>query len=331
MNRTQLTLAVLLIVQLLLIVLVRSPFSGAAGSVQPHALLPALEAVTPMRLQIVGSDERELTLEKRGDGWVVADLDGFPADGSKIEDLFDNLRGLKVRRPVVSGSRYHETFKVGDDDFEARLRLWDDSADDPRIDLILGTSPTYRAVHVRLAEENPVYEVQGLAAHDVRSDPGTWVDRQLVDVAAEHVVGVTVANDEGSFEIARRDGTWIVESPEEMQGLTLDDEKVSDLVEASRSIQIAEPVGAAAGDERETADATVALRVATEPEAATEIVSVRVGAKVEDNESQRYISRSDFDYLATVWESSVSDLLEAKVLDLMPTDLDSESTSVQTP
>jgi len=336
MTRTQLTLAALLIVQLLLIVLLRAPLSGAAGPTQPHALLPVLEAVTPTRLHIVGADDDEVTLTQRGDGWVVDELDGFPADASKIETLIDDLRGLKVRRPVVSGSRFHETFKVADDEFEARLQLWDDASGDPEVDLILGTSPTYRAVHVRLAAEDPVYEVRGIAAYDVRPDAGTWVDLQLVDIPAERVVGITVNNDAGSFEIAKQDDAWIVVEPETMQGLALDADEVSNLVDAASSIRLAEPVGAAAGDERESGGASVTLRFEPDPGADSAVatpgtVIVQVGAKVEDNESQRYISRSDFGFLGTVWESSVRDLLEREIQDLMPDDLDSESASSQEP
>jgi hypothetical protein len=336
MNRTQLTLAALLIVQLLLIVLLRAPLSGAAGPTQLHALLPVLEAVTPTQLHIVGADDEEVTLAQRAEGWVVEELDGFPADAAKIKTLIDDLRGLKVRRPVVSGSRFHETFKVADDEFEARLQLWDDTDDDPKVDLILGTSPTYRAVHVRLAAEDPVYEVRGVAAYDVRPDAGTWVDRQLVDVPAERVVGIAVENETGSFEIAKRDGAWVVVEPETMQGLTLDADEVSNLVDAVSSISLAEPVGPSTGDERETGGASVTLRVEPDPGAVATAaplgtVIVQVGASVEDNESQRYVSRSEFGFVGTVWESAVRDLLESQIQDLMPDDLDSEDASSQVP
>ena len=50
MTRAQKQLLGLLAVQLVLIVLLRSPFSRASGSVALKPLLPALEAFTPARI-----------------------------------------------------------------------------------------------------------------------------------------------------------------------------------------------------------------------------------------------------------------------------------------
>ena len=162
MNRTQLMLGGLLLVQLVLILIFHSPFSDATTT-QPRPLIPELAALTPRQLEIQGPDDPRLMLVKRGEEWQVDDLGGFPADSQKVETMIEELEMLEVRRPVVSSGRYHSAFKVDGDENEARIRLWEDASGDPVVDLIVGSAPNFRSSHVRRADEDNVYEVRGLS------------------------------------------------------------------------------------------------------------------------------------------------------------------------
>ena len=82
MNRNHTTLAILLIVQVALILLVRSPFSGGTSASESRPLLPMLEALTPMQIELLGNEDRRVTLIKEAGGWQLGDLDGF-AIGTK--------------------------------------------------------------------------------------------------------------------------------------------------------------------------------------------------------------------------------------------------------
>ena len=70
MNRSQIMLAGLLLVQLLLILLVRSPFASTGGASESETLLPALEVITPSRIELFGADEATVTLSNEGGSWV---------------------------------------------------------------------------------------------------------------------------------------------------------------------------------------------------------------------------------------------------------------------
>ena len=61
--------------------------------------------------------------------------------------------------------------------------------------------------------------------------------------------------------------------------------------------------------------ATLVLRLqggADDPggEAAIRELTIRIGAKADDNEAQRYLTRDGFGFTGTVWESAVRRLLE---------------------
>lgn len=311
MNRTQLTLGGLLVLQVVLILIFYSPFSGATSGAESRPLLPVLAAVTPTQIEIRGSEDEVLTLTRQPGGWSVDGLDGFPADGEKVDDLLEDLKQLTVRRPVVSSRRYHKAFQVTEDEYEARVRLWEETAGDPEIDLIVGSAPNYRSSHVRLAGEDAVYEVRGLSPYDLRPDSSSWIQKELVSADQARVVGLTLTNESGSFELEKQDDVWRVVGGD---GPDLDTAKVDALLRAGTSIRLAD----AAGTVDQTAHglaqpaATLILRLASgdAEEDAESVLTVTVGSKVEDNDNHRYVTRDGFGFTGTVWESSVRPLLE---------------------
>lgn len=331
MRRTQLVLGGLLLVQAVLILLLRSPMSRAVGGAEARPLLPALTGISPIRLELQGPDQEKVTLLSKGGRWTVEEAGGFPADAQKVSKLLDDLRGLKVRNPVVSSSRYHSTFKVKEDQPEARIRIWDDAAGEPKADLMLGTSPNYRTTHVRRAGEDPIYEVRGLATYDIRADRGTWIEKKLVDVPEAALVGLSLTNAKGSFELEKQDGAWVVRSPENLKGRKLDQEKVAALIRSATPLRLADAAGALDEQAQGLASpaATLKLRWTPAPAAAEagepaapaapqELV-LRVGGKVEGKDDQRYVTASGFDYAGTIWDSSVEKLLSEQVADLAGT------------
>jgi hypothetical protein len=320
MSRTQLYLAGLLGVQVVLLLIFHAPFSATTGH-ESRPLLPVLEAVTPTLLEIEGADEEKLRLVRRDDGWGIESLGGFPADDTKIDALLDELKGIRVRRPVVSSGRYLDSFKVADDDHEARLRLWADAAGDPAVDLIVGSSPNFRTCHVRLAGEKPVYEVRGLSPYDLRPATSGWIERDLVDADPARLVSLKLSNASGSFELARDGDGWKLASPAGGAGRALDPAKVESFVQSAAALRLDD----AAGPLDESAQglaapaATLVLRWTSEPkaeagtEADVEEATVRVGGTVPDGDSRRFVTRDGFPFAGTVWDSSVRRLIEETV------------------
>jgi hypothetical protein len=322
MSRTQLYLVGLLIVQVLLILLVRSPFSKASAGVEARALLPVLEAITPNRLEILGPDDESIRLAREGESWRVESLDGFPADDEKVEELLSNLADLRVRRPVVSSGRYHETFKVADDVYERRIRLWAVAGSDAEVDLFIGSSPNFRTSHVRRAGEDAVYEVRGLSSYDVRPASSGWIERELVQTDETRVVGFTLSNESGSFELVREDGIWKHSLPERDD--TLDQGKVEAFVRTVSSVRLDDAVGPvdSAAHGFTSPAATLVLRWSdtleeVDGEGAVRELTLTIGQQLPDNESRRYITRDGFEFTGTVWESSVRRLLEETLDDLL--------------
>jgi hypothetical protein len=317
-KQSQLVLAGLLALQLLLILVLRNPFAEAAAETEPRPLLPALESVTPARVEIRGTEEGEkVTLSRDGGGWKVDELDGFPADGEKIDTLIDELGALEIRRPVVSSGRYHDAFRVSDDDFEARIRLWGDVEDDPAADLIVGKSANYQTSHVRLAGENPVYEVRGLSPYELRPETAAWIDTELVDATAETVTGLSLSNAAGRVDLTKgADGSWSLSGA----SAPPDSRAIEDLVRAATSLRLAEAAGRiddrAQGFTAPVATVTLRFRRPESADGAVEERTILVGGTVPGEDAKRYVTRKGLDYAGIVWASSVDRLIEAKAASL---------------
>ncbi|MCP3981248.1 MAG: DUF4340 domain-containing protein [bacterium] len=318
MTRAQKLLGGFLLLQIVVILLVRSPFGSADASSSTRPLAEGLDAFAATRVELSEPDRR-VTLVKQGDDWTIEELDGMPADGTKIGELVDDLRGVRVRRPVVTSKRYHDKFKVADDDHEARVRVWGDGDEDPRLDVYIGTAVNYRASHVRLEGEAEVYEARDVAGYDVNPDASNWCDKDLIDVPEARLVALDLVNAQGRFELERIDGTWHVKAPESARGRVLDSTKVGSLLRSARTIRIAEPQGrtdeAAQGLADPTARLTLHVASVDNPDV-VETVEVLVGDRPEGEEMQRYVTRDGYGFSGTIWESSIQSLLDQKLDEL---------------
>jgi hypothetical protein len=311
MSRTQMYLAGLLLVQVALILVLHSPFSGTSAGFETRALIPALAGIDPTRIEIRGAEEESIRLVRNDDAWQVDDLGGFPADGEKIRGLLQNLQDIRVRRPLVSSSRYHDAFKVTKDDNEARVLVWGADAEEMEIDLIVGSAPNFRSSYVRLAGDDAVYEARGLSAYDLRPTHRQWIDRELLQADELDVIGLTLTNPSGSFELAREDGMWKVRSPESQAEVELDQAKVGALVRQVASLRFDDatgPLDEATHGFAEPAATLILHSAGTEEQ--DRRFTVRIGSKVPDEESKRFATRDGFGFTGTVWESTVTPLLE---------------------
>jgi len=335
MTRSQRYLAGLLVIQVALILLFKSPLSGNTGtSTESHPLLPQMAKLDAERIEFLGKDGKDLNVKRVDGDWSVVEAGNFPADGSKITKLLDELTTAKVRQPVVSSDRYHKTFKVTEDDNEGRVRVFASGADKPAVELILGTSSNYMLNHVRVKGDDRVYEVRGLGSYEMRADADNWINKTLVDVPTEQVVGLSLKNGAGSIEVARKDGQWSLVAPAEMAGQALDQSKVDDLVRVASTLRIQSAAGALDEQGQGLADpaTTVTLRVAPPGDAGAsgatpQEVVVRLGGHPPDKDTQRYVTRSGLPFAATVWDSSVKSLIEKTAKDLLPSATEAPASS----
>ena len=329
MNRSHWILTALLVLQLLLILLLRSPFSDAAtGSGGARDLLPTLENLNATKIALSG-DEQSVELVRQDDQWRIDALGGFPADGDKVDKLLEDLEGLRVRVPVVTSDRYHDTLQIADDDNSGRVRVWGaEGGDAPEIDLVLGSSPTYRVLHVRHADEDAVFETRGFSAADARPDSAAWIRTSIVEATPEELTALTLENESGRIELLRDATGWtLVGVPD---GKQLDPTKVDSLLRTATGLRFASAVGPLDETAHGFGSPSMTLTLgwlpggfvpSAEGESSTtepaQTLTVRVGSSLADEDSKRYITRSEFGFTGSIWNGSVQSMLDQQVDDLL--------------
>jgi hypothetical protein len=317
MTRTQWTLVGVLLVQLVLLLLIAAPWSSGSGSTGPRNLLPELETSSPSRIEI-GEGYERLVLSREADSWHVEQAGGYPADGAKVDQLLADLRNLEVRRPVVSGSRYHEALKVSEDQNERRLSLQHAGSSEADVVLFVGSSPNYGVNHVRRGDEDEVYEARGLSPWDLRAESGSWIDTQLLDVRAEDVMSLKLSNPNGEIELARSNGTWVLGGGGDAAA-PLDPMKVDSLVRSIGTLRFSEPAGKI--DEGQdygfgAPSATLELVYDIDGQI-SESFELIVGDEADEEAGTRYSHASGSEYSVVIGKTDADRLLTKTVEELL--------------
>jgi hypothetical protein len=184
---------------------------GGRGSLTPASLDSPLftfdpQAVTAIRIE--GGSEGPVTLAKADQGWVIADLADFPADGAKVDPLIEKLAALKRPLPIATSPEAQRRHKVADEGFERRVTL--ESGDKPVATLILGDSPGFRRTFARPAGEAVVYDLD-LPLFEVSNRRDDWLARDNLRIAQETIERVS----SGDWNLVKADGNWRLEGSDQ--------------------------------------------------------------------------------------------------------------------
>lgn len=326
MKRSQVVLIAALVAQLLLILLLRGPLSRDGSRGDAAALLPELASATVQRIEIADADGNAVTLEHGDHGWAIPSLGGYPADAQKIEQLIESLGDVDGRRPVVSSARHHAALKVGDGEFERRVRIWSEAGGERPLELLIGTSPNYQVSNVRRGGDDRVYEGQGVSAFDLPGRPDGWIDRKLVDAAVDGISRIEVGNRRGRFALEQREGHWSIAEPASRSSRALDQAKVQAFVRSVAPLYVSEAAGARdAAQGLDAAAATVTLRLGPHPDEATavgapaaRIVTLLVGAETPAGNGMRYAAVEGSSVTATIAKATADKLIDQALDDLLP-------------
>ncbi len=233
-------LGAVLVVQLLVVAAL--VIDDALGSAQTAPSLLSFDPDEVVKFN-VSTLEDSVQLLKGEQGWHLDD--DLPADDAKVGEVLDKLANVSAPWPVATSSDSAERFEVTETNFQRRLVL--ESADDTLADLMLGTSPGYRRVHVRAGGADEVYSVD-FSNYEVPVDIDQWLDKTLLQ-ASGPISGLTL---EASWQLTNDDEGWLID------GVAADQEEASDLIDRFADLRVL-GVGEAAGELKGTFIVTDAM------------------------------------------------------------------------
>ncbi len=134
----------------------------------------------------IESSDAKLLLTKANGQWQLPELDNSPVSEIKFKQVFDKLALIEKGWPNAITAEAKERFKVSPEQFERKLTFY--KGEQLLQTLYIGTSPSFRKVHVRLGGDGNIYTVK-LSAFEFATDPQEWRKRiekeQDVETAEE--------------------------------------------------------------------------------------------------------------------------------------------------
>jgi hypothetical protein len=277
MSRLNQILIGLLVVQLALVGFVFWP--RPASEAQGGPLLADFSAAEVTALTIADGEGNQLTLAKSGDGWMLPDKGDFPVDGEKVTPFLEKLAAVQADRLVTQTEGSQARLQVADDDFNRRLELT--LADGSTDELYVGSSAGAAATHVRAEGQPQVYLTGELAAWDANPQVTAWVDTLYFTVPQTATTGLTLANQNGTFEFTQEGDTWTM--ADLAGGETLDQAAVTSLLSQASSVRLTDVLGAEEQTDYGLAEPLATLTLETEDGTYT----LQVGAR--DDTTNSYV------------------------------------------
>ncbi len=265
-----------------------------------------------------GPAQESVVLDKVNGAWTIGSTDGFAADGKKVDELLKTLEGLRSQTVVLEGAAYHNKLEVSADKYQRKVTL---QAGETTQTFFVGSSPSFKNVHVRLEGSDQVLLVNEFGSAQIGSRAWHWVDRTYQDIPEDQVWQVRVDNSKGSLQLDK-DPTSLAWAVLGQDG-EVDAAAVKSLVGKARTINIEAPVGKTEAPEYGLASplATVTLTTGTStiagaPPPSTSEVTLKVGKKLEAD-NQYYLKASNNPYVVKVAAWAVTPLLEKGKEDLV--------------
>ena len=165
-----------------------------------------------------GGELQRVSVVRRGEGWIVSELQDFPAQAWLVEQLIDRVGALRTTSQVAREASSWEELGVGED--ALRLRFEDESGV-PVASLRLGRpvqsqASAERVPHLRLEGRDAVYRAPGVPW--VEPEPARWMRTALFELTPESVTGLGLVSAVAQVEPWRAEyargesGAWTSDS-----------------------------------------------------------------------------------------------------------------------
>lgn len=198
-KRFMVLVAAVIAAVILATVLVLNRAPEAEGSLAGEAVLPGLDEkineVDTLRLVQAG-DATLLTLKREGDGWVVAERDGYRADAGKVRTALLNLAQTRVIEAKTANPERYAQLGVEDVESEAaqgaRVELGGQGIDHR---LIVGNSAQSTGTYVRLAGQAQSLLAAGNLMPD--KEVGAWLEKAIADISSSRIREIELKKGDG--------------------------------------------------------------------------------------------------------------------------------------
>jgi hypothetical protein len=173
---------------------------GSGGGAGGKLLLPQLEAALSdiERVAITkANNESVVTLERKAEGWVATNKNGYPADIGKLRQGLQALAEAKILEQKTADPTLYSHLGVEDvtGDKAAGLAVALTAKGKELPGLILGNPDGSKHRYVRRAGEAQSYLID--KNPEFARGVGQWLDAQIIDVRSDRIAQITITQTDG--------------------------------------------------------------------------------------------------------------------------------------
>lgn len=150
-------------------------------------------------LRFVFSGEKQLVLKNQNGTWFA---DGFPADASRIDQLFDQLGEATATSRASTNPQNHGRFEVDGKGVTLTMLKQNTVVQD----LVIGKTAGGDAVYARLPDQDDVFVLAGIQRHLISDDLLVWRDRAVADFSADNARRVQYAENQIRWDLVSTAG-----------------------------------------------------------------------------------------------------------------------------
>ena len=235
---------------------------------------------------VIADADSSVILQKSGGEWQLPTLHNLPVSDQKVPELLNKLKEAKVRWPVATTASSHERFEVDEEKFQRRVEVF--AGDKKMGEVLLGTSPGFRKVHVRRPDDNEIYAVN-LNTFDMPVADTEWLDKTLLGAK-------DLKNIKGpDYELQKTEDQWNLAGNAteaiDTENVKVDAQKAQELANALSNLRIVDVA------EQQPKGEPVVISVSTDTgELQYEFLKSEGDYFVKRNDQSQVFTLSQFDY-----------------------------------
>ncbi|MBN2381746.1 DUF4340 domain-containing protein [bacterium] len=180
------------IVITIIVLVVEKPFKepGSKSEKDIQKLFPGLALDQVAEIVINQIPEQTFTLQKSGDGWVVASENNFSANPNEVEELIKRTVDFDTRELVSRNPENQATFQVNKLGIEVQIT---DTSSKKIAHFFIGKNgPDYASTYVRADGSDHVYLQKGYLKSIFDKSRTKWRDARVVTFEKDNVDSLTL-------------------------------------------------------------------------------------------------------------------------------------------
>ena len=166
------------------------------------------EKITKLEITSPNKDDKTksttVTLEKKGDDWMVVKPVAAKGNTSNVRSLLDNLKELKLKEVIDRGTASYDNYEVSDAK-AVHVVAWKGA--DKTTDLYFGKSGS-RGQMARVGGKDGVFIAEKYSSYLYTRDVKNWRELGILKFEDANAIQVEVTNKNGLFSFSKNGEKW---------------------------------------------------------------------------------------------------------------------------